>query len=226
MNFDDFAGSQVLFAALLERCHARRVAAVCSLKMNAAANPRLVALLPQIKGKDDCDWSSGYGFHIIYLPYCSEIRHLDYTSLVGRSVDDEEPSSSSASSSSKEIWRADEAQTGVARNIIKKMSMRNVYNPGLFEDPALHTIWNSLEAMALDRNNVETVEDSTKPDAAYIDRRIAGLADDFNKIFPIGYADQSPEKKKTSKPPRDLDIEEMARQGTVRILQRFPGKER
>ena len=76
-------GSKNFMAALLNRCNARNVAAVCSLKSTAATKPRMVALLPQLLQQDAFGQCLPEGFHMIFLPYSGDIRALNMDNLVG-----------------------------------------------------------------------------------------------------------------------------------------------
>ena len=48
-------GSRTLFSALLQRCLARSVMAICTLKASERATPNFVALIPQdeVKGNEE-----------------------------------------------------------------------------------------------------------------------------------------------------------------------------
>lgn len=76
-------GSKNFMAALLNRCNARNVAAICSLKNTAATKPRMVALLPQLLQQDAFGQCLPEGFHVIFLPYSGDIRDLNVEDLVG-----------------------------------------------------------------------------------------------------------------------------------------------
>ena len=76
-------GSKIFMAALLHRCNARNVAAICSLKSTAASKPCMVALLPQLLQQDTFGQCLPEGFHVIFLPYSDDIRNLNVEDLVG-----------------------------------------------------------------------------------------------------------------------------------------------
>ena len=52
----------------------------------------------------------------------------------------------------------------------KKLTSKIGYVPSDYLDPALHTKWNILEGMALQRENIESVEDLIMPDCDAIDK--------------------------------------------------------
>jgi hypothetical protein len=51
----------------------------------------------------------------------------------------------------------------------KKLTSKVGYTPSDYLDPALRTKWNTLEGMALGRENIESVEDLVMPDLDAID---------------------------------------------------------
>lgn len=65
-----FAGSRKLFAALLDRCIAKKVVPICYFTPNTNSTPSLVALIPQEEQLNDSNIQIiSPGFHVVYLPY-------------------------------------------------------------------------------------------------------------------------------------------------------------
>lgn len=63
----------MLFAALLDRCVARKVVPICSFTLRTNSLPALVALLPQEERLDDSNIQVvPPGFHVVYLPYAGK----------------------------------------------------------------------------------------------------------------------------------------------------------
>ena len=200
--------------ALLNRCHTRGVAAICSLKSTTARKPRMVALLPQLLQQDMFGECLPEGFHVVFLPYSRDIRELNFEELVsGTTIP-------TPNRTVREIWRADESQVAVAKNIVKKLTMKNGFSPDLFENPVLHTLWKAMEGLALNRDETEPVLDRTLPDNDRIDRKVGELSDKFNEmIYPFGYDSAStagPNSTKT-RSNNDVDVENAARNGSVSI---------
>jgi hypothetical protein len=73
----------MLFAALLDRCVARKVVPICSFTLRTNSVPSLVALLPQEERLNE-----SYaqivppGFHVVYLPYAGKYLCTDHFSCV------------------------------------------------------------------------------------------------------------------------------------------------
>jgi len=207
-------GSKNFMAALLNRCNARNVAAVCSLKSTAATKPRMVALLPQLLQQDAFGQCLPEGFHMIFLPYSGDIRALNMDNLVGAK------NTAINNRTVRDIWRADEIQVAAAKDIIRKLTMKNGFSPELFENPALHTMWKAMEGIALNRDETETVLDTTMPDHDRIDRKIAGLSEKFNQvIYPLGQELETTQKKDSAaKSFKNCNVENVARHGNLMTL--------
>jgi len=212
---DLIKGSKNFMAALLHRCNARNVAAICSLKSTAASKPCMVALLPQLLQQDTFGQCLPEGFHVIFLPYSDDIRNLNLEDLVGGT------NTTTNGRSIREIWRADESQATAAKDIVKKLTMKNGFSPELFENPVLHTMWKAMEGLALNRDETETVLDTTMPDIDRIDRKIAKLSEKFNDaVFPLGQDPAITQKigSATNFKGSNIDVETEARNGSLERL--------
>jgi len=63
----------MLFAALLDRCVARKVVPICSFTLRTNSSPSWVALLPQEEILDNSKIQIvPPGFHVVYLPYAGK----------------------------------------------------------------------------------------------------------------------------------------------------------
>ena len=70
-------GSSKLFKALLDRCLAREVVAICRYIPRQNAQPFFVALVPQAEKLDDNNMQiEAPGFHVIFLPFAEDFRAL------------------------------------------------------------------------------------------------------------------------------------------------------
>jgi ATP-dependent DNA helicase 2 subunit 1 len=68
-----FSGSRTLFAALHDRCVAKKVVPICSFTLRTNSPPSLVALLPQEEILSDRNVQIiPPGFHVVYLPYAGK----------------------------------------------------------------------------------------------------------------------------------------------------------
>ncbi|XP_018013106.1 X-ray repair cross-complementing protein 6-like [Hyalella azteca] len=201
-------GSTAAFAALLTRCVARDVVPIVRVVPRTNASPSWAALLPQEEVLDDdgCQLRAP-GFHVCYLPFADDFRQLDMT--VGRA-------------------RASNEQVDAAKSFIKKLHFR--YDPSSFENPDLQTHWRNIEALALNRRDLEPVTDYTVPDYARIRKKTQELVSAFKDlVWPSGYDATAAAAKRPPPKPRATagiapaaagtpSVEDMARNNTVEKL--------
>ncbi|XP_046438131.1 X-ray repair cross-complementing protein 6-like isoform X3 [Daphnia pulex] len=203
-------GSRMIFGALMHRCKARGFAPLCVLKMTAAMKPRIVALLPH--EEHDPNQAPLFGFHVIILPFRNDVRKFNYNELVESTtvLNDERKFV-------QQIWKADPNQIDAAKAVVKKLTSKVGYTPSDYLDPALRTKWNTLEGMALGRENIESVEDLVMPDIDAIDNRLGQRSTTFNDlVFPLGYQSQYvPSASKAKDPKNEAAVEEAAKNGWV-----------
>ncbi|KAM4651384.1 X-ray repair cross-complementing protein 6 [Discoglossus pictus] len=158
-------GSSTLFHALLTRCLARQVMAICRYTPRRNTPPRFVALFPQEEQCDDQNVQiAPPGFNLIFLPFADDIRKLDYMEKVP----------------------ANEEQVDKMKEIVQKLRFK--YRSEGFENPVLQQHFRNLEALALDMLEPEPIEDLTLPKVEMIDRRLGPLVDEFKElVYPPGY---------------------------------------
>ena len=103
--------------------------------------------------------------------------------------------------------------------------MKNGFSPELFENPVLHTMWKAMEGLALDRDETETVVDTTMPDNDRIDRKIAKFSEKFNElVYPFEQELGTTQKNNStlgSLKSSNIDVETEARNGSVSISSFF-----
>ena len=72
-------GSSNLFKALLDRCRAREVVAICRYIARQNAQPLFVALVPQAEKLDENNLQvEAPGFHVVFLPFAEDFRTLHF----------------------------------------------------------------------------------------------------------------------------------------------------
>ncbi|MEE6502670.1 hypothetical protein FKM82_004595 [Ascaphus truei] len=159
------SGSSTLFHALLTRCLAREVMALCRYTPRRNTPPRFVALVPQEEQLDENNMQSiPPGFNLIFLPFADDIRKVDQPEKVP----------------------ANEEQVEKMKEIVQKLRFK--YRSDGFENPVLQQHFRNLEALALDLMEPEPIEDLTLPKAEMMDRRLGALAEEFKElVYPPGY---------------------------------------
>ncbi|XP_031572511.1 X-ray repair cross-complementing protein 6-like isoform X2 [Actinia tenebrosa] len=209
------SGSTTLFSALLKKSLEKEVIPICRYIPRAVSAPSFVALLPQKEEFNDHKVQiTPPGFHVIFLPYVDDMRKLQYPKMP----------------------KATTEQVNKAKEIIKKLTF--TFRSTDFENPSLQKHYNHLEALALDRDSPEEVDDLTEPDVERLDRRAGTLMQEFKDlVFPDGYnPDAKPATKRkapgegTAKKAKveglSVDIKEEAMKGrlsklTVPVLKDF-----
>ncbi|CAL4059820.1 unnamed protein product [Meganyctiphanes norvegica] len=196
-------GSTKMFAALLDRCIAREVAAIVRLVPRKNASVAWAALIPQMEETDDKNCQvSPPGFHVCFLPFADDFRNLEIENRA----------------------RAKPDQVDAAKEVVKKLHFR--YSPDNFENPDLQTHWANIEALALNRSQLEEVIDYTIPNYDRIEKKAGQLLSNLAEIvFPPGYDPNKVQKRPSNysapaakKPKPDLSkmsVEDLAKGGMV-----------
>ncbi|KAJ8263927.1 hypothetical protein GJAV_G00143160 [Gymnothorax javanicus] len=171
---EQIAGSSCVIAALLRRCSERGVFALCKYTSRRNTPPRFVALVPQKEELDSNQMqTTPPGFHAIFLPFADDIRTLD----------------------TPQFPIASQAQVDKMKEIVHKLRFK--YRSDAFENPALQQHYRNLEALALDLQEPEPIEDFTKPKTGEMERRLGPLVQEFKDlVYP---ADYNPEGKTAAK---------------------------
>ncbi|KAJ8406675.1 hypothetical protein AAFF_G00295910 [Aldrovandia affinis] len=171
---EQVTGSSCLVAALLRRCRERSVFAVCKYTARRNTPPRFVALVPQAEELDANQMQiTPPGFNLLFLPFADDVRTLD----------------------TPQFPTASHAQVDKMKEVVHKLRFK--YRSDAFENPALQQHYRNLEALALDLQEPELIEDLTKPKAELMDERLGPLVQDFKDlVYP---ADYNPEGKTAAK---------------------------
>ncbi|KAH6936978.1 hypothetical protein HPB50_024914 [Hyalomma asiaticum] len=159
-------GSTRLFAALLQSCLRHRVAPVCFWISRAAQAPKLVYLLAQEEERDTHGLQMvPPGFHVVQLPFSDDRRRLQTLE--------------------EGTTKAPPGLVALAREMAEKL--RFAYHPDKFENPELQRFWSCLEALALDRDDVEHPEDYTRPNHEKMKKKAGEEMEAFlEAAFPDG----------------------------------------
>lgn len=191
-------GSRQVFAALLIKCLEKKVMAVCSFKARDSSGPSFVALVPQEERKDyEGHQIAPPGFHVVFLPFADDFRATPTVSMV-----EPEPE-----------------QLSAAKALVKKIKMKG-YHPEAFSNPDLQFHYAMIEAMALERDDVETPKDDTMPDMEFLARKLKDVGQDFlESVYPEGYDPQSASTKRKAPAAKKEPVVKKAK--TVDVDQEF-----
>ncbi|XP_071552521.1 LOW QUALITY PROTEIN: X-ray repair cross-complementing protein 6 [Panulirus ornatus] len=195
-------GSKKMFAALLERCLARKMAAIVRLVTRKGASVSWAALIPQKEELDrkNCQVTPP-GFIACHLPFADDFRNIQIENTI----------------------RATPDQVDAAKAVIKKLHFK--YSPDSFDNPDIQTHWRNIEALALNRSHLEPVPDYTVPDYERMQKKAGMFLQKFQDlVYPPSYDPNESVKKrpapkstpapKRAKPdPGSIDVEAMAKAG-------------
>lgn len=159
-------GSTTIFSALLKKCLERDVTPICKYIPGRNQPPKFVTLLPQMEELDEHKVQvTPPGFHVIFLPSADDFRKLNY----------------------EETPRANAEQIEKAKELIKRLKFK--FNAEDFENPVLQNHWRNIEALALERDEVEENNDHTLPSLEQFIKRAGKEMNEFKEIvFPPNYA--------------------------------------
>ncbi|GFS25608.1 X-ray repair cross-complementing protein 5-like [Elysia marginata] len=214
------SGSTTLFTALLKKCLDRDVTPICKYIPGRNFPPRFVTLLPQAEEVDEHKVQvTPPGFHVIFLPFADDFRKVTY--------DEECP-------------RATEDQINKAKEVVKKLTFK--FSSESFENPVLQNHWRNIEALALERDEPEELQDHTLPRVEDVMKRAGKVLDEFKDlVYPADYvpgkkrkaasASAAAKKVKTEEALVELDMRAEAAAGklgklTVAVLKDILKKEK
>ncbi|XP_071954852.1 X-ray repair cross-complementing protein 5-like [Antedon mediterranea] len=169
-------GSTQAFSALLQKCLARDVVAICRYVPRKNSPPKMIALLPQEEELDEHNVQiQPPGFHIVFLPFSDDLRKLSFS----------------------EVTRANPDQVDKAKQLIKKLQFK--FHPNSFENPDVQTFWRNLEVLALDKDEPDEFTDLTAPNVDRINSRAGALINEFKQmVYPDGYSPGAAPKRKAT----------------------------
>ncbi|KAL7641263.1 UNVERIFIED_CONTAM: hypothetical protein RMT77_008401 [Armadillidium vulgare] len=152
-------GSETVFACLLDRCLKKKVCPVVRVIERQVSPVSWAFLMPQEEVKDESgDQISPPGFYISFLPFADDFRVLNIENRI----------------------RASHEQVDAAKNVIKKLHFK--YHPSSFANPDIQTHWRNIETLALNRHELQPVEDDTVPNNQMIEKKCGVLLDHFKSM--------------------------------------------
>ncbi|KAI0308968.1 Ku DNA-binding complex Ku70 subunit, partial [Amylostereum chailletii] len=156
-----YAGSKRTFSALLKSMLKKDKLALVRAMMRSNSTPTFCAMLPQAERFDDAGWSEPAGFHLIPLPFADDIRAAPI----------------------EEAFRAGEDLVDAVRPFVKKLSLKNAYEPESYPNPALAFHNEQLEASAFrEEYDPEAFEDLTLPKYAAIHKKIGPMIREWKRL--------------------------------------------
>ncbi|CAH0021900.1 unnamed protein product [Clonostachys rhizophaga] len=158
---EDYVGSTRVYSALWQKLLKDDKVGIAWCITRSNAQPILAAIIPSKEQSDD-DSGTPYlpsGLWIYPLPFTDDIREIKAPGELARSSDD---------------------LTTQMRTIIQQLQLpKAMFNPKKYPNPSLQWHYRILQALALEDEVPEKVEDATEPKYKAISKRAGGYLEDW-----------------------------------------------
>jgi ATP-dependent DNA helicase 2 subunit 1 len=158
---EDYVGSTRVYSALWQKLLKDDKVGIAWCITRSNAQPILAAIIPSKEQSDD-DSGTPYlpsGLWIYPLPFTDDIREIKAPGELARSSDD---------------------LTTQMRTIIQQLQLpKAMFNPKKYPNPSLQWHYKILQALALEDEVPEKVEDATEPKYKAISKRAGGYLEDW-----------------------------------------------
>lgn len=151
--------STVFFRALWQNLLDQNKIAICIFTMRLKSFPRFVALIPQ--RQDDSITNCFDGFRMEFIPFSGDIRNLSDQMCKEKEVSDD--------------------VVNTLRSAVSKLVVD--YEPSMFKNPTIATIYNKVEKIEFDEDDEEALADNTLPQTHAQDEIIGPYVAKLSEIF-------------------------------------------
>ena len=156
-------GSGKLVDALIKQMANKKKCAIVKFVAREGSTVKLCALLPQQEKYDEDYFQTPPGFNMIILPWADDIRSNN--EILAKNP--------------KVLPKVSEEQSEMAKKLIKKMNIS--FDCRAFENVELQKFYATLQALALEETNIESVEDTLQPHTEGLEKVLDGLDEKFRK---------------------------------------------
>ena len=158
-------GSGTLVDAMIKQMLNKNKCAIVKFVSREGSVVKICALMPQAEKYDEDYFQTPPGFNMIILPWADDIRS----------------NSDIMAKYPKELPTVNEEQSELAKKIIKKMNIS--FDCRAFENIELQKFYSTLQALALEENNIEQVDDTMQPHTEGLEKVLKGLDENFRKTI-------------------------------------------
>ena len=158
-------GSGTLVDAMIKQMLNKNKCAIVKFVSREGSVVKICALMPQAEKYDEDYFQTPPGFNMIILPWADDIRS----------------NSDIMAKYPKELPKVNEEQSELAKKIIKKMNIS--FDCRAFENVELQKFYSTLQALALEENNIEQVDDTMQPHTEGLEKVLKGLDENFRKTI-------------------------------------------
>lgn len=188
-------GGTQTFIALHAAMLKKNKMAVCSFVRTKAAEPRLVALLPQQEELEDGIQVTPPGMNMVYLPYSDDLRQPEADlSFTGASHP-----------------KADEHQVQAAERLMNSLNLQHFASSGI-PNPTLQRHYQVLECYALNEEPPEKVVDETQPDVAGMNKHLDAIVAFRDAVYGEGQDDVIKPKMPASRKRKSAEEEQSVKE--------------
>ncbi|KAK3323454.1 SPOC like C-terminal domain-containing protein [Cercophora scortea] len=183
-----FVGSTRVFSALWQKLLKSEKMGLAWFISRSNANPIMVAILPSKNPEEDGSGSQALpaGLWLYPLPFIDDVRNVDLA-IKPKNADD---------------------LTDKMRDIVQNLQLpKAVYNPAKYPNPSLQWHYKILQAMALDEEVPETLDDATIPKYRQMDKRVGAYMAEWKEEV----ASKAKELMKSRAVKREVDDDDGAR---------------
>ena len=156
-------GAGKLIDALIKQMANKKKCAIVKFVAREGSTVKFCALFPQLEKFDEDYFQTPPGLNMIILPWADDIRS----------------NSEILSKNPKEMPKISQEQSELAKKIIKKMNIS--FDCRAFENVELQKFYSTLQALALEEDNAEPVEDTIQPHTEGLIKVLDGLDEKFRK---------------------------------------------
>lgn len=186
---EDYVGSTRVFTALWQKLLKDDKMGIAWCITRANAQPMLAAIIPSRERSDD-DSGTPYlpaGLWIYPLPFQDDLRNINPPN---------------------EVLRSSDELTTQMRTIVQQLQLpKAMYNPSKYPNPALQWHYKILQALALEEEVPEKVDDATEPKYKAISKRAGGYLEEWSE----GLAEEAGKVANSKATKRETDDEDADR---------------
>ena len=158
-------GSSKLIDALIKQLSNKKKCAIVKFVAREGSVIKLCALMPQAEKYDEDYFQTPPGFNMIVLPWADDIRS---NSVIMAKFP-------------KDLPQVSDEEFELAKKLIKKMNIS--FDCRAFENYELQKFYATLQALALEEQSEEPVEDTLQPNEEGLEKVLNGLDEEFRKAI-------------------------------------------
>ncbi|XP_012270320.1 X-ray repair cross-complementing protein 6 isoform X1 [Orussus abietinus] len=151
---------KMLFVGLLVKCQEKNIMGVCSVTIRKNSAPLFYTMIPDMEHS---------GFYLYKLASMEQVNDIEAEEAEEWMTNDDDG------------LPIDEEGVELFEEIIQKTKF--IYHQDLFHDPVIQTKLEGIEALALNKEKLRDITDTTIPLVKNMQERLGDLPEQFDKLF-------------------------------------------